>query len=607
MTASQRFWTSTRVFLGLRADDVPDDEATEPQRYVQQQLLQMIALQGRRVPYPVLVCAVLIGAMASRSDQFLMPLLWVVLTMLVVLLRVWAMGQLSRWTHVPVAQRIQWAGLLSMLVGLAFSGSLLFESQLEGYERMVQTILLLGMSAGAVATTYGHPLIFRMYLAPVTLANALAWVLAPWEVWSLLSLQTGVAALILAYGGILASVARDNYKVLSESVLIRRQQLKSNEQLRVALHQAEQAMQAKTRFLASASHDLRQPLHTLSLLSEALLRRSLPQAEHAMAERLTQAVGSLSLQMDALLDISKLDADVVPVHERVFCLGTWLQRVSRELSLQALHKGLAFSVQVPETACVKTDPMLLERVVRNLIDNAIKYTERGAIEIQVVAGEDDDWWLSIRDSGIGIAQAEQARIFDEFYQVGNPERDRRKGLGLGLSIVSRMVDLLDVTLEVSSQLGQGSVFTLHLPAADSVELPAEEEAKSPPPLPPLHVLVVDDEEDIRLALKELLGSYGCEVTLAASTREAVIKCLGQQPDLALVDYRLKGTDDGLSAVRSLRSAVPGLPAVLVSGDTDPRRLRDAHAAGLSLVHKPLSADKLIAAMQQALQARAAER
>ncbi len=309
-----------------------------------------------------------------------------------------------------------------------------------------------------MATTAGYWPVLRCVLIPVTLANALAWFSGGGGANPVTWIEIGLGALIIGFGLMLMSMARDAHRVFVESVLIRQQQIKSNQQLRVALQQAESAMQAKTRFLAAASHDLRQPMHTLSLFGAALLRRPLDPPAAAIARSMNLALQSLATQMDALLDISKLDAQVVPVNSRVFALRPWLASLCDEMLPTAQGKGLALSLPLPDEVFVETDPLLLERVLRNLLDNALKYTALGAVEVRVER-DGEVWRVRVRDSGCGIAEAEQSRIFEEFYQVDNPERDRARGLGLGLSIVSRLVDLLDLTLALESRPGQGSSFS----------------------------------------------------------------------------------------------------------------------------------------------------
>ena len=573
-------------------------ESLAEQAAVDEELLRLLARQGRRLPYPVGASALMIAAMAWASVAPRWVLVWLAAVFSVLAFRRWALQRLAQAQPRPAAQRLRWASGLSAINGIVYSTSVFFVPFLSDYERMVQTIVLLGLCAGSVATTAGYWPALLSFLLPLTLANSLAWALGGGEravTW----LEWALAALILGFAWILVGMARDAYRIFVDSVLIRHQQALSNQQLRLALERAESAMTAKTRFLASASHDLRQPMHTLSLFGAALMRRPLDAVSANIVVSMNQAVQSLAAQMDALLDISKLDAGVVEVKAQVFGLQIWLGRLCQEMQAAAQGKGLALELTCPPEAFVETDPALLERVLRNLIDNAIKYTDIGHISVMVERTE-AVWRICICDTGRGIAADEQARIFEEFYQVGNPERDRANGLGLGLSIVGRLVDLLELHLGLHSVLGQGCRFSLDIEAVESGLSPAGPGETSPAQLPHLHVLVLDDEAPVREAMAALLSSYGCEVTAVGSTREAILQSLKRRPDIVLSDLRLRGADDGISALRSLRSALPGLPAVLITGDTAPERLRDAHAAGLVLLHKPVLEAQLLDAIRSAL-------
>lgn len=573
---------------------------------IEEELLSLLARQGKRMPLPVGLSALMIGVIVAKGNsgpiQFFAAL-WVGLVFASLGLRWYVLGRLPKMLHVPVARRLQWAVWLSALSGVLFSLSLVFVPWMSDFERMVQTIILLGLCAGAVAATAGYLPVLLTFLVPVSLANCVAWLghsgmyEARWLDWAL-------GILILGFAWVLVFLARDAYSVFTDSVAIRHSQIKSNQQLRLALQQAESAMLSRTRFLASASHDLRQPMHTLSLFGSALMRRSLDVDSAAIVGQMNQALQSLTTQMDALLDISKLDAQVVQVDNQVFSLSLWLTRLSQEFQAAAQSKGLNLGLDCPADVYVESDPLLLERVLRNLVDNAIKYTSHGRIDIRVQrAGAETEglWRIDVQDTGPGIAAPEQAHIFEEFYQIDNPERDRAKGLGLGLSIVNRLVDLLDLHLSLISSPGEGTCFSLSIAAVcDPILHAAAQSGGSGPQLPHLHVLVLDNEEPVRIAMQALLNSHGCDVSLARSSREAVVKSLQRRPDIVLTDLRLQGSDEGLSAVRSLRGAMPGLPAILITGDTCPERLKQASEAGLQVLHKPVLEAQLVAAIKTAV-------
>ena len=379
---------------------------------------------------------------------------------------------------------------------------------------------------------------------------------------------------------------------ITESFAARRQQLELNHQLRAALEQAEAASRAKTRFLASASHDLRQPIHTLSLFGAALDMRPLDPASREIAQHMNTALQVLANQLDALLDISKLDAQVVKVNVTSVKLANMLQRIWKEFGPTADAKGLKMALRCPRDATVETDPLLLERIVRNLLDNAIKYTDAGCISLQVTR-EGDASFIELSDSGRGIPQAEQRRIFEEFYQLDNPERDRTKGLGLGLAIVRRLADLLRIQMEMRSAEGTGTTFILKLRAAT----PPSAAASAPPPqvaVTPaqLHVLVIDDEAAVRVGMKTLLEGMGWRTTVTDCIEQALAAAKADKPDLVLSDLRLRGDSSGIEAICAIRKLFPDMPAILISGDIAPERLQEAEAAGIPLLHKPVPVETL---------------
>jgi CheY-like chemotaxis protein/anti-sigma regulatory factor (Ser/Thr protein kinase) len=269
----------------------------------------------------------------------------------------------------------------------------------------------------------------------------------------------------------------------------------------------------------------------------------------------------------------------------------------------AREKGLEFRFEAAE-GLVSTDPVLLERLVRNLVDNAFKYTVAGRIALRAeVAGSTVR--IAVRDSGPGIPASERERIFEEFYQIGNPERDRSRGLGLGLAIVRRLAQLLKLQITVESELGHGSTFTVTLPLlaekhASRHALAAPLDARG---LAGTQVLVIDDEPEVRTGMQLLLEQAGCRVAICGGWAEAE-QLLDRQPldvQLIIADFRLRQNESGIDTVRRLRARLGNVPALLLSGDTAPERLREAQSSGLRLLHKPLSADRLKKSMLAALQ------
>lgn len=374
------------------------------------------------------------------------------------------------------------------------------------------------------------------------------------------------------------------------------------EQTRTARDAAETANRGKTRFMAAASHDLRQPLHALGLFAARLTDRIRDPDDAALVQRIATAVASLDALFSSLLDISKLEAGVVTAQPRGIELDALLTRIAQDFAPEALDKGLKLAV-VRTSHTVHSDPVLLERILRNLVANALRYTSYGGVVIGA-RRRGGRIAVDVWDTGPGIPPQELDRVFEEFYQIGNPERDRTKGMGLGLTIVRRLADLLEHDVRVASRLGRGSVFRVLM-----TEAPAATEAPTGSmPMPtgdPLlgrRVLVVDDEEPVREGTRQTLLAWGCLATVAADADKALDACAGlPTPDIMLVDFRLPLRQDGLGAIRQLRAAFGvDVPAIIVSGESTSEELARIREAGFVLLHKPVSPARLRAALSHLL-------
>ncbi len=557
-----------------------------------EQVILLMARHGAGVRLAVFLALALLAAMALPSHPLLAPA-WLVLVILTLSFRWWALRRLAAATHLPITQRLRMATGLSLLNGIVQSLCLVFTPEFTEYERAVQSVLLLGICTGAVASTGGYRPVFMSYLLPVLLPLAGTWAfLRAGE--SEAPVRLAMAALVLMFGVALVGLARDGFRLFSDLWAARQQQAQANALLADALAEAEAANRAKTRFLAAASHDLRQPLHTLTLFGAALLHRPLDDDAKRIAGHMQSALQALASQMDALLDVSKLDADVVEVRFAPVSLHALAQRLEIDFRPLAQRKGLQWTVQVPPQARARTDALLIERLLRNLIDNAVKYTDAGGIELRVQAGP-AGWEVRVSDSGRGIAHDEQQRVFEEFYQLDNPEHDRAKGLGLGLSIVKRLAHLLQMPIDMQSTPGRGTTMSFTLPRLDEPSTPiAEPVAPEPEPtLEGLTVLVIDDEEDVRRGMATLIEALGGRALLACGASQAMQAVERTRPDVVVADFRLVGGDDGLRIISELRARIPGLRALLVSGDTTPDRLRQARDAHIRLLHKPVDTAQLL--------------
>ncbi|MFT3714140.1 MAG: hybrid sensor histidine kinase/response regulator [Archangium sp.] len=362
----------------------------------------------------------------------------------------------------------------------------------------------------------------------------------------------------------------------------------------------EELLAEKTRFLAAASHDLRQPLHALNLFTELLEEKSSDAQQRQFIERIHASSRALNGLLDGLLEMSRIDSEALKPQRRHFAVNALLHELADETREHATRKGLEFELHVPsDEVIIDSDPELLARVVRNLLSNAVRYSDSGTIQLSLRSGPQ----LSVCDQGRGIAPQHQARVFEAFFQVGNPERDRERGLGLGLSIVRGLCQALGhrVTLISQPQRERGTEFTIDLPAglAERVERTRE----PAPPTRGFHgarVLVIDDEAEVRSGMHALLSSWGCEPICVASLKETM--AVTTAPAALICDSRLPDQITGVMALEQLEARFGPLKAIFVTGDTAPDQIRALKDTGRVVLFKPVSPGKLRAALSAATSA-----
>ena len=375
--------------------------------------------------------------------------------------------------------------------------------------------------------------------------------------------------------------------------------------LREKKDEAEKANFDKTRFLAAASHDLRQPMHALGLFMGELHQRITTAEQRQIVDKVEEAVAAMSGLLESLLDISKLDAGVVVPQLQEIDIAMLTHRLLEVFSAQAAQKFITLRVHCP-SARVFSDPILLERILLNLLGNAIRYTPEHGTVLLGCRKRGDHLRIEIRDSGTGIAAQDQTRIFQEFVQLENAARERSKGLGLGLPIVQRLCKLLQHPLSLHSDLGAGTTFSVEVPLVPVLhELltdfahPFIAAGETVSDFIGLKVLVVDDDELVRKGTGGLLASWGCQVTAAESLAE-VKQQSGQQFDMVICDYRLPD-GNGLELFDCISTHIGTKPAfILISGDTSPEILQQVAAHGLHLLHKPVRPAKLRSLMNSLL-------
>ncbi|HET9700703.1 MAG TPA: ATP-binding protein [Burkholderiales bacterium] len=392
----------------------------------------------------------------------------------------------------------------------------------------------------------------------------------------------------------------DNLQALRENLEARIAQ--ATRELADKKEEAERANAAKSRFLAAASHDLRQPLHALGLFVARLrdLAGETAAADGtaalgALVGRIEDSVGAINDLLDGLLDISRLDAGAMVPNVSAFPVQRVLERVEGEFAGMAREQGLRFRVRGNRSRIV-SDPMLLERILRNLVSNAVRYTDHGGVLIGC-RRRGGALRVEVWDTGVGIPQAAQGDVFREFYQVGGTGRGREKGLGLGLAIVDGLAKLLGHRVHLFSRLGRGSVFALEIPLAPEVAGVEARTAEAAPagPAPSGLVYVIEDDALVLESMRELLRGWGCSVVGFATGDEAMgaLDEGGPVPDLVICDYRLGTKENGLDLITGMRARVGAdIPAVLVSGDPDPDLPGLAREAACHFLQKPVRPAKL---------------
>lgn len=358
------------------------------------------------------------------------------------------------------------------------------------------------------------------------------------------------------------------------------------------------ANDAKTRFLAAASHDLRQPIHALSLFVGQLRTLKLPDDAVPILDRTERSLEALHDLLEALLDLSRLDVGAIAAHPRTFALHDLLSRLAAQFAPLAEAKGLALSY-VPTSLWVRSDPMLLERIVQNLLSNALRYTAEGRILVGC-RRRGPDVELAIADTGTGIASEQLPRIFDEFYR-GAPDPGAGAGLGLGLAIVKRLALLLGHRIAVDSAVGRGTMVRLLVPRAPPGHAVAPARDAVADNLRGVRVLVVDDDPAARDAIEGLLRRWGCDVATAATGDEAVARVRRQHADVVLCDLRLGGAESGIDVARRIGEASGGTGAcAFLTGEPAPERIAAARATGHPVAFKPMSPAKLRALIEHML-------
>jgi two-component system, sensor histidine kinase len=497
--------------------------------------------------------------------------------------------KVGRWGRLAIVA----GGLSGVLWGI---GGIVLHDRTSLAHQLFLLVATTGL--GFTSTYMTAPLMpaFLAYVCPSFLLSAVPFLLDGDRVHVAIGIVT-----VLMLPGVIQFASRVSRTFL-ESVNVRLQNSDLMEELRRQKEAAEEANVAKSRFLAVASHDLRQPLHALGLFVQALQESSIAAQERHIVGNIRRSVDAMEELFDALLDISRLDAGVVRPRFETFALVSVFERLNFEYGPVAKQKGLSLRV-MKTSAYVCTDPSLFERVVRNLVSNAVRYTDHGGLVLGC-RRQDGGLRVEVWDSGRGIPPEKHREIFREFAQLDPSASDPRKGLGLGLAIVERLARLLDHEVRLRSVPGKGSVFSVSVPRGREQDVMANPAVESTTPfdLTGVLILVIDSDPAVLQAMETLLGKWNCEVIAAASGEEMKEKlaAASRVPSLIISDYRprapatLGSPPPTLAVIDMLRSEFNSeIPAVLLTGDTATERsARAQEVAGLPVLHKPLNPARL---------------
>lgn len=402
----------------------------------------------------------------------------------------------------------------------------------------------------------------------------------------------------------LSLVTTDDGVLLSSSVRDASTRAETERLLTESKEHSENATKTKSRFLAAASHDLRQPLQSISMyLSLLELQKEMPDEAKELCGQAAKSLGVMSRLLDTLLDVSKLDAGSIMPEKRDVSVQGILDNIVSSSRTQADKKGLTISCESYDQV-VHTEPVLLERIIGNFVTNAIRYTDEGHVSISCTL-RDTDMLINVNDSGVGMPADKLDIIFEEYYQLDNPARERKKGLGLGLSIVKLRAKMLDHPLEVSSELGVGSTFSVLVPLGinEATDVSISEAPNETHQLEAI-VLLVDDDHDVIKSIARLLRAHDLEVHTALNGDEALAKISnGLCPDFMITDFRLP-LYDGLELVQRVRAALNrDVPTVMVTGDTSSSKIKASQLSDFTVLDKPFDASELLAIISSRTQHR----
>jgi len=529
-----------------------------------------------------------------RDDRHDLLLIWLAVNLGLSFLRLLLIRAYRRMHNKHLSQ-LQW--------GIWFTAGALFSGLLWGifpffamhasstFNVLAIMLIMYGMIAGSITSNSAFYPAYVAYAVPS--GGMLSMHLA---------LQGGdflyLSILLVVFLLVNLGFAWNHHKMVADLMLQRLRNESLLNDVQKKRQEAEQANSDKSRFLAAISHDLRQPLHALDLFHSSLKSKLDHQDQQSLLDMASKSSRALGEMLGELMDVVRFDAGKIIPEMKITPLAPLLRECAEEMQPVAIEKGLDLRLRLPRKGCVNSDPVLLKRILRNFLSNAIRHTERGGVLLgtRIRGGL---MCIEVCDTGPGINQAQLPHIFDEFYQIDNPERDREKGLGLGLAIVRRVADVLDHRVDVRSQPGRGSCFSISVPLCAAAAQCQQEMTVQPEldaDVAGLFVLVVDDDRTILQAMRSLLLGWGCEVLMAESEADLMAELTAHDyppANLLISDYRLREGRNGLEVVQVVRAHFNmAIPTLIISGDVHPEVQSGVKNADCHWLEKPVQDDVL---------------
>lgn len=558
--------------------------------------VRLLELGLRGVRYSMTAAPILalpmLGYFALRSRSVALVVLWCVAVSLAAVanlgLRRYLASKASSSPEVLLRRWPSFVANLALAHGVSLGLALALVAPLAPpWFSAVMTVAL----AGTIASNAAH-------LTPM-FGVFMRFMLATWLVGIVLSPHAfpGVWGyiLLLSTAFILAMYmnALHAHRFFVEQVRLEAHSQDLAEQQRQAKEQAEQALRDKSRFLATASHDLRQPVHAMGMLVAAMQAQTQEPGQRALLGDMARSMDALTIMLNALLDLSRLESGEVSQQPSAVSLHALVHEVSALFREQATQRGLSWRLHVPQDATVWADPALLRQVIVNLTHNALRYTSEGGV-LLAVRRQAGHWLIEVWDTGVGVATQEQGRIFSPYYRGDRAWQIDNAGHGLGLAVVARCAQLMAMPYGMQSQLGRGSRFWLRLPMHHAPALSGARVALDAGP-PSLHgrCLVLDDDPEVLRAWSALLGGWGVQLCAASSATEAHASLdAGFVPDVVLCDQRLRSGESGFEVLQSLLARCPDARGAMVSGEFSSAELAQAEDEGYLVLRKPVAVDTL---------------